>query len=109
MLTQSIREGEVRYLADAAEVELMKKLSQWPRLVEQAAIHDEPHRVVYYVHEVASAFHALWSKGKENPALRFVQPEDLPGTTARLMLVQATQTVIASALALCGVEPADLM
>ena len=92
-------------LDDEAELALIRLLAGWPRLVEGAAEAREPHRVVFFLDEVAATFHALWNKGKDQARLRFIQTEDATGTLARLALVQATAVVIASGLELLGVTP----
>ena len=94
-------------LTDPAEIGLMKLLLEWPRTVEGAAEAHEPHRIAFYLGEVAAGFHGLWNKGKEDTTLRFLVDDDPALTMARLALVRATQTVIASGLALIGVEPVE--
>ena len=94
-------------LTDPAEIGLMKLLLEWPRVVEGAAEAHEPHRIAFYLGEVAAGFHGLWNKGKEDTTLRFLVDNDLALTMARLALVRATQTVIASGLAVIGVEPVE--
>ena len=94
-------------LTDPAEIGLMKLLLEWPRVVEGAAEAHEPHRIAFYLGEVAAGFHGLWNKGKEDTTLRFLVDDDPALTMARLALVRATQTVIASGLALIGVEPVE--
>jgi len=84
-------------------------LAEWPRLVEQAAAAQEPHRVAYYLHELAATFHSLWNKGSDNASLRFVREDAAELTGARLALVQAVATVIASGLQVLGVEPVKEM
>jgi len=96
-------------LVDEAELALIKQLLLWPRTVEQAALAAEPHRIAFAVYDVAAAFHALWNKGREETELRFIRPDDRAATMARLALVQATATVIASALEVMGVEPVEEM
>jgi len=91
-------------LTDSTEIELIKKLTQWPRLLEQAVLHKEPHRVVYYLYELSSIFHSLWNKGKEDRTLRFIQENDCINTFARLLLVKATEYVLRSGLSVCGVK-----
>ncbi len=91
------------------EMSLIKSLAGWPRLLEAAAEAGEPHRVAFYLYDLAAAFHSLWSRGKEEPALRFVIPEDRRLTLARLSLVRAVGIVIASGLRLIGVEPVEEM
>ena len=94
-------------LTDPAELGLMKLLLGWPRTVEGAAEAHEPHRIAFYLGEVAAGFHGLWNKGKEDTTLRFLVDNDPELTMARLALVRATQTVIASGLSVIGVEPVE--
>ena len=96
-------------LEDEAEFAVAKKIAEWPRLVEIAARTHEPHRVAFYLYELASAFHALWNKGNENPALRFVQEGDPDATAAKIALPRAVAVVISSGLAILGVTPAEEM
>jgi arginyl-tRNA synthetase len=90
-------------LDDPAELSLMRKITAYPRLVEASAAAHEPHRIAFYLYELASEFHALWSKGSETPHLRFIILDDPQMTMARLALVQGVVTVLASGLALLGV------
>lgn len=94
-------------LTEASEIELIRLLAEWPRQVEAAADAEEPHRVAYYLYDLAQAFHGWWTKGKEDAALRFIHPEDPETTKARLTLVMAVRIVIASGLSVFGVAPRD--
>jgi arginyl-tRNA synthetase len=94
-------------LADPAELALIKRLAGWPRLIESAAESHEPHRLAFYLYDVASDFHALWNKGNEDAGLRFIVEGDRELTRARLALVRAVQLLIASGLAIIGVTPAE--
>jgi arginyl-tRNA synthetase len=96
-------------LADPAELALIRLLAGWPRLVESAAEAHEPHRVAFYLGEIAAGFHGLWNKGKEATSLRFLIADDIAVTTARLALVQAVAFVIASGLRIFGVDPVEEM
>jgi arginyl-tRNA synthetase len=96
-------------LVDSAEIDLLKRVAQWPRTVEAAAQAHEPHRIAFYLHDLASAFHALWNKGNEDPGLRFIIAAEPDLTAARLALIEAVRTVIASGLAVMGVEPVEEM
>ncbi|MBV9521702.1 MAG: arginine--tRNA ligase [Alphaproteobacteria bacterium] len=96
-------------LSAAAELALIRLLAAWPRLVESAAEAHEPHRIAFYLGEVAAGFHGLWNKGKDEASLRFIVADDLAVTTARLALVQAVALVIASGLRVFGVEPVEEM
>ncbi|MBP7252981.1 MAG: arginine--tRNA ligase [Alphaproteobacteria bacterium] len=94
-------------LTEPAEIALMQKLSDWPRLLAAAAVAQEPHQITYYLIELATAFHALWNTGREAATLRFLQPDDREISLARLALVQATRQVLTNALAVLGVTPLD--
>ncbi len=97
-------------LEDPAELALMRRIALYPRLVEAAAMSHEPHRIAFYLYEIASDFHALWTKGsKEAPHLRFIIQNDPEMTMARLALVQGVVTVLASGLAMLGVGAPDEM
>ncbi len=96
-------------ISDEAELALVKTLAQFPRLVEQAALAHEPHRVAFYLYELASSFHGLWNRGKDMPQLRFINPADRVSTLARLALVQTVASTLASGLRILGVEPVEEM
>ncbi|MGN6585251.1 MAG: arginine--tRNA ligase [Rhizobiaceae bacterium] len=91
-------------LADESEIGLVRKLAEYPRLIESAADTHEPHRLAFYLYDLASAFHALWNRGTEFPDLRFVKVNDPELTNARLGLVQAVLDVLSSGLALIGAD-----
>lgn len=105
----SLVNADCSILTNEGELSLIKKLTMWPRVIESAAETHEPHRIAYYLYDVAADFHAHWNRGRDDPDLRFVRPDDLPLTLARLALVKAVATVIASGLILFGVEPAEEM
>lgn len=96
-------------LTHPSELGLIKLVASWPRLVEQAATAHEPHRVAFYLYDLATAFHQHWNRGKEEPALRFVQEDDAAGSLARLALIRAIAVTIASGLEVLGVVPAQEM
>ena len=96
-------------LTDSNELGLIKQLAGWPRLLEGAAEAYEPHRVAFYLYDLASSFHGLWTKGKEQAQLRFLLEEEPALTSARLALVRAVKQVIASGLEIIGVEPLEEM
>jgi arginyl-tRNA synthetase len=95
--------AELGRLDDPAELSLLRKLALYPRLIEAAATAHEPHRVAFYLYELASEFHAQWTRGKDAPHLRFIILDDPQLTVARLALVQGVVTVLALGLALLGV------
>jgi len=91
-------------LTDPDEIALIRLMATWPRTVETAAAAHEPHRIAFYLAEVASAFHSLWNKGKEDVSLRFIIEDDIQLTRARLALIGGAASIIAGALAVMGVE-----
>ncbi len=104
-----VREADLSKLDNAGEIDLMKRLAEFPRLMSGAAKAHEPHRLAFYLFELASALHAQWSRGNDSPQLRFIQQDDRDVTAARLAIVAATQRVISSGLAVLGVEAPDAM
>jgi arginyl-tRNA synthetase len=105
-----LTDASLELLTDSAELALMKKIAAYPRLIEAAAAAHEPHRVAFYLYELASEFHAQWTRGgKESPHLRFIIQSDPRVTMARLALVQGVVTVLASGLALLGVGAPEEM
>ena len=93
----------VERLTDPAELSLLRKLAVYPRTVEAAAAAHEPHRIAFYLYDLASEFHALWTKGRDLPYLRFIINNDAEMTKARLAMVQGVVTVLASGLGVLGV------
>jgi arginyl-tRNA synthetase len=92
-----------------AELALMRKVALYPRLAEAAALAHEPHRIAFYLYELASEFHAQWTRGNDAPHLRFIIQDDPELTVARLALVQGVATVLASGLSVLGVGAPDEM
>jgi arginyl-tRNA synthetase len=92
-------------LTDEAELAVVKKLAGFPRLLEAAAAAHEPHRISFYLYEIASEFHALWNKGKEAPQLRFILEGETELTKARLALLKAIRYCLANGMAILGVTP----
>jgi len=101
--------ADLGLLQDEGEVALIKLIAQFPRIVEAAALSHEPHRIAFYVHELAASFHAHWTRGKDRPQLRFLNEERTDLTVARLALVTALATVLASGLAILGVRAPEEM
>jgi arginyl-tRNA synthetase len=96
-------------LTDAAELALIRRLTAWPRTVEAAAVAREPHRIAFFLHDLAGDFHVLWNRGREDTTLRFIRGDEPEATRARLALVAATAMVIRSGLAVMGVTPVEEM
>jgi arginyl-tRNA synthetase len=96
-------------LADPAELALIRRLAAWPRTVESAALAREPHRIAFFLHDLAGDFHVLWNRGREDTTLRFIRGDEPEATRARLALVAATATVIRSGLRVMGVTPVEEM
>jgi arginyl-tRNA synthetase len=104
-----LAQAPLHLLRDAGELSILRRIALYPRLVEAAAAAHEPHRVAFYLYELASEFHAQWTRGKDLPHLRFIIQNDPQTTAARLALVQGIVTVLASGLALLGVGAPDEM
>ncbi|MFW7266874.1 arginine--tRNA ligase [Gluconacetobacter sp. Hr-1-5] len=102
-------EAELDGIGSDAELALLRRIAQWPRTVEGAAQAHEPHRVAFYLGELAGDFHTLWNRGRDDATLRFLQEDDPVATRAKLAMVEATATIIRSGLAVLGVEPVEEM
>jgi arginyl-tRNA synthetase len=100
---------DLHRLTDSGELALIKLMAGWPRILESAAEAHEPHRIAFYLYDVAAAFHALWNRGKEEAGLRFLVAEDQALTAARLAMVRAMALTITSGLGIFGVEPVEEM
>ena len=106
---RALRYAPLEKLTDEGELALLRRIALYPRLVEASASAHEPHRVAFYLYELASEFHAHWTRGKDMPQLRFIIGNDPDTTAARLALVQGILIVLASGLALLGVAAPDEM
>jgi arginyl-tRNA synthetase len=96
--------ADLARLGTEADLDLIRQLVQWPRVVRAAAEAHEPHRIAFYLYELAGAFHGFWARGNQEPELRFVQADNLPLTLARLAMVAATRQVIHNGLSVLGVS-----
>ncbi len=105
----ALRDASLELLADSGEMALIRRLAEYPRIVEAAAEAHEPHRVAFYLYELASDLHGHWNRGKELPQLRFINPADPDSTRARLALVEAVRLVLGSGLAILGVAAPEEM
>jgi arginyl-tRNA synthetase len=105
----ALRRASFDLLTEAGEIALIKLIAQYPRMIEAAAHAHEPHRIAFYLHELASQFHAHWTRGKDQPQLRFVNEEQRDLSVARLALVAAITLVLASGLGVLGVGAPDEM
>ena len=104
-----LEKAAVERLTAPEELELLKRLALYPRTVEAAASAHEPHRIAFYLYDLASEFHALWTRGRDLPYLRFIITNDAEITKARLAMVQGVVSVLASGLAVLGVHAPDEM
>ena len=109
LASESLADSGLSRLMAPEELGLIKRLAGWPRLVESAAETHEPHRIAFYLQDLAAEFHMLWNKGKEEPGLRFLIAEEPELSKARLALVQGVKHVVASGLRVFGVEPVEEM
>ena len=100
--------GDIRLTAPA-ELRLTKQLCSWPKALSAAALAHEPHRIAFYLMDLAADFHALWNAGRDDPSLKFIQPDDKVITTARLRLVKATAQVLKSGLGLMSINAYEEM
>ena len=101
--------ADLSLLSDATEIELIKKLSEYPKIIEAAAATHEPHRIAFYLFELASSLHTHWNRGKDRPELRFINPKLQELTLARLALVKSIGSVLASGLAVIGAKAPEEM
>jgi arginyl-tRNA synthetase len=104
-----LAEAPLDSLEAEPELTLLRRLAQWPRAVEAASQAREPHRIAFFLYDLAADFHMLWNRGKDDATLRFLQADRPAETLARLALVAATAVVIRSGLAVMGVEPVEEM
>ena len=106
---ENLVDASLSLLTDPGELALIRLMANWPRTVEAAALAHEPHRLAFYLYDLASAFHVHWNRGKEDASLRFIHDGNKALTRARLALVEAVGTVIASGFAVFGVAPMEEM
>jgi arginyl-tRNA synthetase len=107
LVPESLLAADTNRLDSPEELDLIRRMAAWPAVVTGAAEAHEPHRIAFYLYDLAASFHQLWSRGKDNATLRFLLESDRSLTIARLALVQSVVTVIASGLRTIGVEPAE--
>jgi len=100
--------SDLSLIKHGAEIELIKKISEFPRIIEASAIHSEPHRITFYLNDLVSSFHSLWNLGKDEN-LKFIDEGNIDLTSARMRLILACKNTIASALGVLGVEPVERM
>jgi arginyl-tRNA synthetase len=101
--------ADLATLTDPAQLALIRRLAEWPRLVEIAARANEPHRVAFYLDDLAADFHGLWNRGNEDPALRFVDEGNPAASAPKIALARATGVVISAGLGILGVVPVEEM
>jgi arginyl-tRNA synthetase len=101
--------ADLSLLDDEAQISVAKKIAEWPRLVEIAGRTNEPHRVAFYLYDLASELHALWNRGNDNPALRFLDEDNPAASQAKIALALAVTVVISAGLGILGVTPAEEM
>ena len=106
---RALSETNLTSLTHSSELSLIKKIAEWPRLIEVAARLYEPHRIAFYLFDLSSQLHAHWSKGSDNPELRFLHNDNLVKTQSKIALARAVSIVIFSGLAILGVKPAEKM
>ncbi len=97
------------HLTHEAELSVARKLAEWPRLLELAAKHNEPHRIAFYLYELAAEFHSLWNRGKDETDLRFLQEDKIALSQGKISLIRAVSVVISAGLGILGVTPMEEM
>ncbi len=105
----ALSSADLSRLGHESELKVAHSLAEWPRLVEIAAKGQEPHRIAFYLYDLASDFHSLWNRGNDDSSLRFLQEGDPATSSAKLALVQAVAVVIAGGLGILGVTPVNEM
>ncbi|HAV09095.1 MAG TPA: arginine--tRNA ligase [Rhodobacteraceae bacterium] len=105
----ALAKADLSKLDHEAELKVAHQIGEWPRLVEIAARTNEPHRIAFYLYELASDFHSLWNRGNDETSLRFVQEGDMATTAAKIALARAVAVVISAGLGILGVEPMEEM
>ncbi len=108
-LKPQINEELLQKLTDESEIEIIKKITNFPRIVEMAALHFEPHRIAFYLQELAAELHSLWNKGSENPDLKFIIKDNLQVTQARIYLILSVKKIIAEGLAIFNIKAVEEM
>ncbi len=108
-LPSALSDVDLSTLSDVSEMDVLRRVAQYPRIVESAAAAHEPHRIAFFLYDLASDFHSLWNKGKEAPHLRFVIETDRMSSCARLALVWTVMAVLASGLRILGVSAPEEM
>jgi arginyl-tRNA synthetase len=103
------KQFDVSLLASEGEINLIKLMAQFPRIIEQSATHHEPHRVVFYLQELAAEFHSLWNKGRDNPKLKFVIADNANLSAARIAMLEAFTNVIKAGLKICNIDAIEAM
>lgn len=105
----TLQDADLSKLDHEAELKVLQKLAEWPRLVETAARANEPHRIAFYLYELAGELHGLWNRGNDVTTLRFIQEDDPATSQAKIALARSTAIVIAAGLGILGVTPAQEM
>ena len=105
----TLQAADLAGMGHEAELAVARKIAEWPRLVETAGRTNEPHRVAFYLYELASDFHSLWNRGNDQPELRFLQEGDAATSQAKIALARAVSVVISAGLGILGVTPAEEM
>ena len=105
----ALQSADISLLTDPSELDMIKNMASWPRLLEAAAEAHEPHRIAFYLYDLASELHSLWNKGNDQVDLRFIIEDNEDITKARMALIRSVALVIASGLSILGVEPVEEM
>ncbi len=105
----ALAQADLSLMTHAAQLKLARRIAEWPRLVEIAARGNEPHRIAFYLYDIASDVHSLWNAGNDNSTLRFLEMGDVGATSAKIALIRAASVVISQGLGILGVTPLEEM
>ena len=101
--------ADMHLLGHESELNIIRKICEWPRLIELAAKHNEPHRIAFYLYELASEFHVFWSQGKDTPSLRFIDEKNVKQSHSKIAIARSVAIVISNGLSILGVKPMEEM
>ena len=106
---KNIKKNNLNLINDSYELDLIKFIGKWPKIIEEASINQEPHRIPFYLQALSSKFHSLWNYGKQNTNLRFINSKDKHLTFARLGMIYSLKIILSNGLNILGVKPLEVM
>ena len=109
MNLENIKKINLESIENKHEISLIKEIVKWPKILEDAAVNQEPHRITFFLQSLASKFHSLWNYGKQNPDLRFINTNDKNITMEKLNMIYGLKIVLKDGLDILGVKPLEVM